>query len=60
MDEEIPRVKSGESVTDYFGRTRDYWLQEADQEAEASGAEVTGKQLKKEALKLAEIFYKQS
>ena len=59
MEEDIPTIESAESVTDYFSRTKDFWLELADNEAEESGIEITGKQLKKRAFALAEEHFKQ-
>ena len=59
MEEEVPEVKSDESVSDYFGRTRDYWLSQADAAASAQGVDMPWKQLKKQALALAEQHHQQ-
>ena len=56
-DEPPPAVTSGETAKDYFSRNRDYWMQEADTVATKEGITVTGKQLKKAALKMAEEFF---
>ncbi|KAI0236404.1 Kelch domain-containing protein 4 [Lamellibrachia satsuma] len=56
-DELPPVVTSGESAKDYFSRNHDFWMQEADAVATKEGLSVTGKQLKKAALKMAEEFF---
>jgi len=57
MDMEIPTINSGEEVTDYFSRNKDYWLLVADDEATKEGVELSGKNLKKKALKMAENYF---
>ena len=56
-DEPPPAVTSGETAKDYFSRNRDFWMQEADDVATKQGLSVAGKQLKKDALKMAEEFF---
>ena len=56
-DELPPVVTSGELAKDYFSRNHDFWMQEADAVATKEGLSVTGKQLKKAALKMAEEFF---
>ena len=56
-DEPPPAVTSGETAKDYFSRHRDFWMQEADDVATKQGLSVAGKQLKKDALKMAEEFF---
>ena len=56
--EEVPAIQKDESVADYFSRTKDYWLQLADEEAEQNNQEITGKVLKKRAFSMAEEHFK--
>lgn len=58
MEVPAPDVRSDESLNDYFGRTRDHWLQIADSQAEKKGEELLGKALKKVAFQMADIHYK--
>ena len=59
-DEAAPDARHGESLNDFFGRTRDYWLEAADTRAERAGIELLGKALKKEAFAMAEEHFKAS
>ena len=54
---EAPSTKAGEDVEAYFSRNKDYWMLRADDMAEKEGLEVSTKQLKKAAKKMAEEFF---
>ncbi len=57
MDEDAPDVDGDEDCADYFGRTKDFWLDQAERVAEKEGLEVTGRRIKKAATRMAEEFY---
>ncbi len=59
MEEDIPEVTSGEEFASYFGRSKDFWLCQADELAEKEGVEATGKVLKMKAREMAEDYFKQ-
>ena len=59
MEEEVPAVRPGESLNDYFGHSKDYWLEQADTLVSKDSQQLTGKQLKKAAFQMAEEFFKQ-
>ena len=54
---EAPSVKKGEDADGYFSRNKDYWMLRADEVAEKEGLDVSTKQLKKAAKKMAEEFF---
>ena len=51
-------MRHGEDLADFFGRTRDFWLESADCRADKAGVELLGKALKKEAFSMAEQHFK--
>ena len=53
-------VKPDETLDNYFSRSRDYWMLKADDVASAEGLDVSTKQLKKAARKMAEEFMNES
>lgn len=59
MDDNPPPVKNDEELSEYFGRTKEYWMDKADEEAEDKNLKLSAKQLKSNALELARLFAKQ-
>lgn len=57
MEEEIPEVRGEEEFAEYFSRTKEYWLDQAETLAEKEGVEATGRRIKKAANRMAEEFY---
>ena len=60
MDEDAPEVEEEEEFTEYFNRTREFWLNQAESVAEKEGLEVTGRRIKKAGIRMAEEFYNNS
>ena len=60
MEEDAPEVQEDEEFADYFSRTKEFWLDEAEYVAEKKGLEVTGRRIKKAATRMAEEFYSNS
>ncbi|CAD5117128.1 DgyrCDS5936 [Dimorphilus gyrociliatus] len=58
MEDSPPPLKNDEELSEYFGRTKDYWMQIADEEAEEKNVKLSAKQLKSNALELARLFVK--
>ena len=60
MDEDVPEVEEEEEFTEYFSRTKEFWLDQAESVAEKEGLEVTGRRIKKAGIRMAEEFYNNS
>ena len=60
MDEDAPGIEDEEEFLDYFSRTKEFWLDQAESVAEKEGLEVTGRRIKKAATRMAEEFFNSS
>ncbi len=57
MEEGIPVIEEDEDFPDYFSRTKYFWLEEAEKLAKSEGLDVTGRQVKKAASRMAEEHF---
>ena len=57
-EDDEPEVEEGESLEDYFSRTKSFWKDEAIEKLKSEGQDASGKKLKKCAMELAEECYK--
>ncbi len=57
MDEGMPVIEEDEDFADYFSRTKYFWLEEAEKLAKSEGLDVTGRQMKKAASRMAEEHF---
>merc|ERR1712178_7643 len=51
-DEDIPDINEGESFEEFFGRTQDFWIEEAQELAKEEKIQTTEKKIKKVAQKM--------
>ena len=60
MEEDAPEVEEEEEFAEYFSRTKEFWLDQAESIAEKEGLEVTGRRIKKAGIRMAEEFFNNS